>query len=130
MNRVRRSRIAVTFAASVPFGAVPAQEPPRPPLPKAPEYVLTHHEPVSIEKQSFAYRWLNVMQEAAGRDVDRQGARPTVLSRQMMIWAVAMYDAWAAYDDHAVGPRLGGSLRRPAAERTLANKNTAVSYAS
>jgi hypothetical protein len=30
------------------------------------------------------------------------------------------FDAWAAYDDIAVGTRLGGSLRRPAAEHTEA----------
>ncbi len=41
-----------------------------------------------------------------------------------------MYDAWAAYDPTAVGTRLGGSLRRPAAERTDAYKSQAVSYAA
>lgn len=99
-------------------------------LPRAPEYALTHQELVPLAEQNAAYRWLNIMQEAAGREVDRVGARPTVLSRQMMIWAVAMFDAWAAYDDRAVGTRLGGSLRRPPPERTLANKNRAIAYAS
>jgi hypothetical protein len=97
---------------------------------KSPEYALTHQEVVPFERQNAAYRWLNVMQEVAGRDVDREGARPTVLSRQMMIWAVAMFDAWAAYDDKAVGSRLGGALRRPIEERTDANKSTAIAYAS
>jgi hypothetical protein len=41
-----------------------------------------------------------------------------------------MYDAWAAYDERAVGTQLGGALRRPASERTLANKEQAVSYAA
>jgi hypothetical protein len=41
-----------------------------------------------------------------------------------------MYDAWAAYDDRAVGTQLAGALRRPAAERTEANKEKAVSYAA
>jgi hypothetical protein len=41
-----------------------------------------------------------------------------------------MYDAWAAYDDRAVGTLLAGALRRPAAERTEANKQKAVSYAA
>lgn len=95
-----------------------------------PEYALTHQELVPLEQQNHAYRWLNVTQEVAARDVDRNGARPTILSRQMMIWAVAMFDAWAAYDEKAVGTRLGGTLRRPAAERTVANKNKAVAYAS
>jgi len=42
----------------------------------------------------------------------------------------AIYDAWAAYDAKAVGTRLGGALRRPATERTDANKRAAVSYAA
>jgi hypothetical protein len=41
-----------------------------------------------------------------------------------------MYDAWAAYDERAVGTRLGGRLRRPAAERTLQNKKKAISFAA
>lgn len=97
---------------------------------RPPEYARTGQELLPYERQNLAYRWLDVMQEAAARDVDRFGARPTVLSRQMMLWAVAMYDAWAAYDATAVGTRLGGALRRPAGERTLANKETAISFAS
>ena len=54
------------------------------------------------------------MLEATGREVDRNGARPTIISRTMAIVVTAMYDAWAAYDDKAVGTRLGGTLRRPA----------------
>ena len=113
----------------IPFALFAACAAPTPPT-AAPEYALTHQELVPFEQQNHAYRWLNVMQEVAARDVDRVGARPTVLSRQMMIWAVAMYDAWAAYDERAVGTRLGGTLRRPPNERTLANKNEAIAYAS
>jgi len=80
-------------------------------------------------KPSAAYRWMHIMQEASGRSVDRFGARPTIISREMHIVMTAMYDAWAAYDDKAVGTRLGGKLRRPQAERTLANKEKAISTA-
>jgi hypothetical protein len=38
--------------------------------------------------------------------------------------------AWAAYDERAMGTQLVGALRRPASERTLANKGKAVSYAA
>lgn len=99
------------------------------PAPK-PEYALTHQELVPPEQQNAAYRWLNICQEVTARDVDRNGARPTVLSRTMAIWATAMFDAWAAYDARAVGSRLGGSLRRPLAEHTIANKNLAIAHAS
>ncbi len=80
-------------------------------------------------QSSAAYQWLDLILEANARSVDRVGARPTILSRDMAIEVTAMYDAWAAYDGKAVGTRLGGRLRRPAAERTEANKATAIAYA-
>src|SRR5262245_15512044 len=55
---------------------------------------------------------------------------PTVNARALAIVHTAMYHAWAAFDATAVGTRLGGSLRRPAAERTDAYKSQAVSYAA
>jgi hypothetical protein len=82
------------------------------------------------DKQNAAYRWLNICEEVAANEVDRLGARPTIISRQMAIWATAMYDAWACYDAKAVGSQLGGTLRRPAKERTEENKRKAISYAS
>lgn len=77
-----------------------------------------------------AYRWLDITLEASAREVDRVGARPTILARAMGIVMTSVYDAWAAYDEMAVGTRLGGDLRRPAAERTEANKVKAISYAA
>ncbi len=78
---------------------------------------------------SAAYQWLAIMLETAARDVERIGARPTILSRQMAIPITAMYDAWAAYDAKAVGTMYGSSLRRPARERTQANREAAIAYA-
>src|SRR5918995_3926257 len=52
---------------------------------------------------------------------------PPVNARALAIIHTAMYDAWAAYDAVAVGTRLGGTLRRPPAERTLAYRSLAVS---
>jgi len=51
-------------------------------------------------------------------------------ARALAITATCMYDAWAAYDDHAVGTQLRGALRRPADERTPFNKQQAMSYAA
>jgi len=81
-------------------------------------------------KPSAAYEWLDISLEATAREVDRHGARPTIISRTLAIALTAMYDAWAAYDDKAVGTRLGATLRRPAGERTLANKEKAIAYAT
>src|SRR5579863_2689595 len=53
-----------------------------------------------------------------------------VVARALAIVHTCMYDAWAAYDERAVGTQLGGALRRPASERTIANKEQAISYAA
>jgi hypothetical protein len=55
---------------------------------------------------------------------------PTVTARAIGILNTAIYDAWAPYDQTAVGTRLLGQFRRPAAEDTLSNKNEAISYAA
>jgi len=64
-----------------------------------------------------------------------QGARdsklgPPMVARALAVVHTCIFDAWAAYDHRAVGTRLGGALRRPPRERTLANMNTAISFAS
>ena len=61
----------------------------------------------------------------------RDNRTPAPLAaRTLAIMHTCMYDAWAAYDEHAVGTQLAGALRRPAAERTEENKEKAISYAA
>ena len=81
-------------------------------------------------QKSAAYEWLDVALEATAREHERVAPRPTVGSRMLLIIVTAMYDAWAAYDDKAVGTRLGGRLRRPKSERTDDNKRTAIAFAT
>lgn len=90
---------------------------------------VAHAQVPAEHTPSASYQWVDISLEATARAVDRDGARPTVLSRTVAIVLTAQYDAWAAYDARAVGTRLGGSLRRPPAERTLANKEKAIAYA-
>ena len=52
---------------------------------------------------------------------------PPMVARALAIVHTCIYDAWAAYDNKAVGSQFGGRLRRPRRERTIANKNKAVS---
>jgi hypothetical protein len=51
-------------------------------------------------------------------------------ARALAIVNTCMFDSWASYDERAVGTQLRGALRRPANERTPANKERAVSYAA
>jgi hypothetical protein len=53
-----------------------------------------------------------------------------IVARALAVVHTCMYDAWSAYDERAVGTQLQGALRRPASERTLPNKEQAVSYAA
>jgi hypothetical protein len=78
-----------------------------------------------------AYKWLTILQDVSATDIATvaKAAKPTIIARQMMIVTTAMYDAWAAYDEKAVGTRLGGTLRRPAAERNQKNQEEAIAYA-
>src|SRR5262249_3457648 len=99
-------------------------------LAKLPPGALVHRQPAPDFKPTAAYQWLDTLLEASGRDAVRNKPRPTILSRTDAIVLTAMYDAWAAYDAKAVGTRLGGKLRRPKNERTLANKEKAIAYAA
>jgi hypothetical protein len=68
-------------------------------------------------------------------DAALQGIRDSKLgspiaSRALAIIDTCMYDAWAAYDEHAIGTQLGGALRRPPSEMTVVNKEKAISYAA
>jgi len=53
-----------------------------------------------------------------------------MVSRALAIVHTCMYDAWSAYDERAIGTQMQGALRRPASERTPANKEKAISYAA
>src|SRR5262245_42710554 len=61
------------------------------------------------------------LDDAALQAVRNLSTVPPIAARAFAITHTCIYDAWAAYDPVAVGTRLGGTLRRPAAEHTLAN---------
>ncbi len=71
-------------------------------------------------------RWDRALLDA----VRETRAGPTITARALAVLHTCMYDAWAAYDPVALGTRLGGSLRRPAEERTAEAKTEAVSRAA
>jgi hypothetical protein len=55
---------------------------------------------------------------------------PPMVARALAIVHTCIFDAWAAYNQKAVGTQLGGSLRRPKSEQTAANKSKAISFAA
>ncbi len=115
-----RSRLwACLLIAGFAFGALPLRTAAQTLAPTAD----THDD------KSAAYQWLEIALETVAREHVRNSPRPTVSSRMFGIVVTSMYDAWAAYDEKAVGTQLGGKLRRPASERTEANKAKAIAYA-
>jgi hypothetical protein len=91
-------------------------------LPTAPGAQRVFPSPPDV---SVVVRWSNAFLQAI-RDAS---LGPPMVARALAIAHTCVYDAWAAYDHKAVGTRLGGFLRRPAAERTLANRRQAISFA-
>lgn len=75
---------------------------------------------------SVAIDWDN----AALQAIRNTKPGPPMVARALAIAHTGMFDAWTAYDPVAVGTRLGGTLRRPVAERTEANKQKAISFAA
>jgi hypothetical protein len=55
---------------------------------------------------------------------------PPMVARALAIVHTCMYDAWAAYDQNAIGTQLGDSLRTHPSRRTRANKRKSISFAA
>lgn len=89
--------------------------------------------PAEVEKtgvDNVAYQWGKIALEATANDTDRFKPRPTVTSRILGLIFTGIFDAWTRYDSVAVPVYLTEAARRPEAERTLANKEIAISYAA
>ena len=90
-----------------------------------PSYLLAAESP-SQHRPSIEIQW----DSAALQGIRDAKLGAPVVARALAIVHTCMYDAWAAYDQRAVGTQLRDALRRPASERTLANKERAISYAA
>ncbi len=80
----------------------------------------------SAAAQSVAVRWNALMLDA----IAANPPAPTLVTWRMHLVSSAAYDAWACYDQGALGTAYGSLLRRPAPEHTQDNKERAVSYAT
>jgi len=77
-------------------------------------------------RDSVVIQWNDAFLEAVR--ASRLG--PPMVARALAVAHTCIYDAWAAYDPSAVGTRLGGALRQRPADRTLANRRQAISFAA
>lgn len=81
-------------------------------------------------EDNIAYQWAHVALEATANDTDRFKPRPTVTSRYLGLIFTAMFDAWTRFDNKAQPVYLKNLERFPENERSLKNKEIAVSYAA
>lgn len=81
-------------------------------------------------EHNMAYKWGEMALTATANDTERFQPRPTITSRYLGLISVAIFDAWAMYDDKAMPVYLKDVTRRPSQERTLKNKEIAISYAA
>ena len=98
--------------------------PPKPAKPLGPKSGLNFDQWGPAATDDVVLKW----DEQTLAEIRATKPAPTVVARALAVVHTAMYDAWAAYDATAVGTRLGGSLRRPADERTADYKSKAISY--
>src|SRR5467141_5151048 len=78
------------------------------------------------ETPNVVIQWNN----AALQGVRDSKLGPPMVARALAIVHTCIYDAWAAYDQHALGTQLAGSLRQHPSKRKKANKNKAISFAA
>ena len=139
MSKKLRGAVLVTTGLSVAlvlagFGPVPLAgaagkqwpPPPKPAKPRGPTSGINFDTWGPAASDDVVLKW----DEQALAEIRATRPGPTVVARALAVVHTAMYDAWAAYDATAVGTRLGGSLRRPAEERTADFKSKAISYAA
>ena len=107
-------------------GKQPPPPPPKPAKPHGPKSGLNFDQWGPAATDDVVLKW----DEQTLAEIRATKPAPTVVARALAVTHTAMYDAWAAYDATAVGTRLGGSLRRPAEERTADYKSKAISYAA
>lgn len=81
-------------------------------------------------ENNLAYKWGKISLECTANDTEKFRPRPTVTSRILALIWTSVFDAWSRYDETASPLYLSAVSRRPAAERTLKNKEIAISYAA
>jgi hypothetical protein len=89
-------------------------------------YVSNCAHAQSLSRQNVVGEWSH----AALQGVRHSKLGAPMVSRALAIVHTCMYDAWAGYEEKAIGTQLSGVLRRPTVERTLANEERAISYAA
>ena len=84
----------------------------------------------SLGKNNIAYKWRQMAFLATANYTEKFKPRPTVTSRFLALTFVAIFDAWSKYNSKVFPVYLQNVGRVSEIERTLKNKEIAVSYAA
>jgi hypothetical protein len=87
----------------------------------------------SVSARESVTRQENVVLQwngAALQAIRNTAFAPMRAARGFAILHTCMYDAWALYDDVAIGTQWGSLLRQPEADRTAENIDRAISFAA
>jgi hypothetical protein len=79
-----------------------------------------------VRRENAVLQW----NTAALQAIRNTAFPPMRAARGLAILHTCMYDAWALYDDHAVGTQWGALIRQPESERTAENIDRAVNAAA
>jgi hypothetical protein len=95
-----------------------------------PSCTITSRETAEpLGENNLAYRWGKITLECTANDTETFRPRPTVTSRILALVWTAAFDAWSRFDEKAIPVYLTEVERVPSRERTLKNKEAAISYA-
>jgi hypothetical protein len=86
--------------------------------------------PEPVGQNNLAYKWGKISLECTANDTENFRPRPTVTSRILALTWISVFDAWSRYDASATPLYLTAVERRPSVDRTLQNKEIAISYAA
>lgn len=86
--------------------------------------------PISVRSQDIFPNVVIQWNQAALQGVRDSKLGPPMVARALAIVHTCIYDAWAAYDERALGTQMGRGLRQTRRRRTVQNKNEAISYAA
>jgi PAP2 superfamily/Vanadium chloroperoxidase N-terminal domain len=118
--------ITVVVVAALALSTFSAFSSPKPAQAQTASWNLDAYGPRSSD--NMILKWNEILLEAVRKHPAQTG--PTIVARALGILHTATFDAWAAYDAKAKGTTFGSTLRRPTFERTLPNKEKAISYAA
>lgn len=90
----------------------------------------TESEHVARGENNIAYKWGKIALTCTANDTEKFNPRPTVTSRILALTWTAVFDAWSRYDDRATPFYLRSVDRQPVSERTMKNKEAAISFAA